>query len=736
MKYSFAEIFELEELKKLCESFTEINGTATAIVDLEGVVHVATGWQPVCTQFHRQNIETKKRCLESDTILAGQLKQGQRVNIYKCKNGLVDVAVPIIVENQHIGNFFTGQFFTEKPDKEFFSQQARRYGFDEEKYLEAIEKTPIYSDEYIKKTLLFLVQLTEIIGKIGTRNLESLQNVSELKRQNELFSILLQNLTMGVFMVEAPSGKPLLANDAALKILGRGIMPDASKQNLSEVYKAFKEGTLTPYPPDEMPIILGMYGKSAYIDDMVVERPDGSQNIIEVHGTPVKDNHGNIWASLVSFSDITERKLSQQQIIQAKEKAEESEALLTQQYQELQAIEEELRATNEELRATTEALKENYIDLQIAKDKAEESNKLKSAFLQNMSHEVRTPLNAIVGFAELMTTPNLPSHKLARFSNLISESSDRLIAIITDIIEIAQIQSNLVSLKISEFDVVMLLKTMINSFELKAQSKGIELRFKAEIPVDKYVINSDSEKIQRICFHLLDNAIKFTAIGSVEVTCQLENDTINILVADTGIGIPLEMQTPIFEPFRQVELGVVRNFGGNGLGLSIANAYAQKLFGTISLQSEMDKGSIFTVSLPINYAQLKSEEKKLNIKHHSSKTLLIVDDEYSNFEYVFEVLEDQVPSILYAPNGIKAIEMCMTNIDIDFVFMDIKMPLMDGHTAATEIKKVNPDLPIIALTAYALGSEVYNLSTVFDDYITKPIKKDTLLKIAKKYIEQ
>ena len=181
MNYNLTEIFNIGELKQLCENFTQLTGTGTAILDLKGNIHVATGWQPICTQFHRVNDETKKRCHESDTILAGQLQQGQKYNIYKCKNGLTDVAMPIIVDNKHIGNFFTRQFLTEKPDIEFFRKQAQTYKFDEPKYLEALNKVQVYSEEHIKKTIAFLVQLTETIGNIGLQNLTNIENAKQLE---------------------------------------------------------------------------------------------------------------------------------------------------------------------------------------------------------------------------------------------------------------------------------------------------------------------------------------------------------------------------------------------------------------------------------------------------------------------------------------------------------------------------------------------------------------------------
>ncbi|OQY05036.1 MAG: hypothetical protein B6I20_01945 [Bacteroidetes bacterium 4572_117] len=181
MNYNLTEIFNIEELKQLCESFTQLTGVATAILDLKGNIHVATGWQPICTQFHRINDETKKHCHESDTILAGQLKQGQKYNIYKCKNGLTDVAMPIIVGDKHIANFFTGQFLTEKPDIEFFRKQAKTYSFPEQEYLIALDKVQVYSEVKVKKNIAFLVKLAETIGNIGLKSFTNKEDAKQLE---------------------------------------------------------------------------------------------------------------------------------------------------------------------------------------------------------------------------------------------------------------------------------------------------------------------------------------------------------------------------------------------------------------------------------------------------------------------------------------------------------------------------------------------------------------------------
>ncbi|MFW1676725.1 diguanylate cyclase domain-containing protein [Pontibacter sp. JAM-7] len=171
MAVKLNEIADVAHLQSLCSSFSDLYGVTTAILDLKGEVLVAAGWKVACTKFHRVNPVTAARCLESDTTLASHLKAGQEYNVYCCKNGLVDVAVPIKVQGHHIANFFTGQFFFETPDRKRFRRQAGEVGFDEALYLHAIDDMPVFSEEKVKLMMAFLRQLAELIGELGQANL-------------------------------------------------------------------------------------------------------------------------------------------------------------------------------------------------------------------------------------------------------------------------------------------------------------------------------------------------------------------------------------------------------------------------------------------------------------------------------------------------------------------------------------------------------------------------------------
>jgi signal transduction histidine kinase len=191
----FAELVDIEALRNLCEQFTGLTGAVTAVLDLEGHVLVATGWQEICTRFHRVNAMTAHRCLESDTVLASQLRSGERYNVYRCRNGLVDVAVPIHIEGRHVANLFTGQFFFSAPDKEFFVRQAAEAGFARDDYLEALGRVPVFSEEQVRSMMGFLTGLAEFIGGTGLARLRQYEANQALREHEARLERLVQART-------------------------------------------------------------------------------------------------------------------------------------------------------------------------------------------------------------------------------------------------------------------------------------------------------------------------------------------------------------------------------------------------------------------------------------------------------------------------------------------------------------------------------------------------------------
>jgi len=919
---------------------------------------------------------------------------------------------------------------------------------------------------------------------------EETQKESErkLRRQYEIFESLIKNLPMGIFMVEAPSGKPLVANETALNLLGRGILPDATKHNLAEVYKAFKNTSDEAYPVDEMPIIKGMKGESSSIDDMIVIRPDGRKSHLEIFGSPVKDDKGNIWASLVSFSDITKRKLSEaifrdiieknpmsiqilnmegypvqintahtrlfgikppsdysvfkdqqllsqgfgklfeqikkgkvvylpdtyynvhdinpafpdspvwvkavgftlndhygaperivlmheniterkhaedllndiieknpmsiqivdkeghtlhgnpaytrlfggipppdfsifedlssksseleklvllaksgevvhlpdisfnvhdvvpdapdiplwiralifplndsggnperfvfiheniterklveKELMAAKLKAEENEVKYRQIFDntfDIMAIYEvtedrrfkvlTFNAAEAKLIGPVESyqnryidecippdlydkFKQNYdrcieaekliiyeedisfgdihktfntqlipvknnagrihriivisrditenkllqmqmieqnnelrllnIDLKHSKDQAEESDKLKSAFLANMSHEIRTPMNGILGFAELLSEPDLDNEKQQDYIQIIQKSGVRMLNIINDIVDISKIEAGLMLVNLTDSNINEQIEYMHTFFGPEAEKKQIRLSYRNSLPTKESTIKTDREKLFAILTNLLKNAIKYTEIGSIEFgynhmeslnETNLSNQSfLQFFVKDTGIGIPIHRQEAIFERFIQADILDIHARQGAGLGLAISKAYIEMLGGKIWVESEEGKGSTFYFTLPTHVMQNGNEDHKKNVfsqvreNQISNLKILIVEDDEPSSNLISIIIQKLAKEIIYAQSGTEAVEVCKNNPDIDLVLMDIQLPEMDGYEATRQIRKFNSKVFIFAQTAFAQnGDEEKAIEAGCNDYISKPIQRDILI---------
>lgn len=379
-----------------------------------------------------------------------------------------------------------------------------------------------------------------------------------------------------------------------------------------------------------------------------------------------------------------------------------------------------------------------YEEIIFAKQKAEESEKLKTAFLQNMSHEIRTPLNGVIGFSNLLAKKELSKTEIFEYSSIIQVSAQRLLEIVNNILDISKIETGQINLSYSEFSVNTLIKNIYSIFSLTAREKGVELNYSVALDDNLSMINSDETKIHQILSNLVNNALKFTKEGSIDFGYEVKDDNLIFFVNDTGIGIPSDMQSKIFERFVQADMGLTRNFEGAGLGLSICRGLVQLLGGDIWLESELGKGSKFYFSVPFkqiikqNVMEINNQEKMEMI---SDKKILIVEDDFTSYLYLRVLLDELGVQTIYASDGSEALDIIDKNPDIALILMDIRMPKMNGLEATKIIKASHPELPIIAQTAYAYSEEKANvLQLGCDDYLSKPIDRNLLYKTIKKYL--
>lgn len=386
--------------------------------------------------------------------------------------------------------------------------------------------------------------------------------------------------------------------------------------------------------------------------------------------------------------------------------------------------------------------KQLEIDLNIAKEKAEESDRLKSAFLANMSHEIRTPMNGILGFAELLKEPNLKGKKQRKYIKIIEKSGLRMLNIINDIINISKIESGQMEVHLQKSNINEQLEYIYTFFIPEAEKKGIQLSYKHTLPSNEAFITTDREKVFAILTNLVKNAINHTEEGSVEFGYMIKDDFLEFYVKDSGIGVPKDRQEAIFERFIQADIANKMALQGAGLGLSISKAYVEILGGSIRLKSEEGEGTVFYFTLPflqdLSIEKTVSSEIVSPVRTDFSKKLKIViaEDDAISEKLISKVIKDYGSEIINTRNGLEAVEACRNNPDIDLVFMDIQMPIMDGHEAAREIRKFNKEVIIIAQTAYALVGDMEKaIDANCNDYISKPLKVEELKLLIFKYFK-
>jgi signal transduction histidine kinase/CheY-like chemotaxis protein len=388
-------------------------------------------------------------------------------------------------------------------------------------------------------------------------------------------------------------------------------------------------------------------------------------------------------------------------------------------------------------RKASEKLSESEEELIKAKVKAEESDKLKSIFLANMSHEIRTPMNAIIGFSTFLGEQNIDESEKAHYIEIIRSSSNRLLQIINDIIDLSKLEAKQLTINNSECSLSEIFINSTESFrksELLLKKPGIELILKFPAAYKKIKFLSDCIRVQQVLDNLLTNAIKYTEQGEVETGCSIRSEdgkeVIEIYVKDTGLGISREMSNLVFERFRQVE--EERFHEGAGLGLSISKGIVDLLGGKIWFVSEINAGSTFYFTIPYIIPEatpVKAAKTREVLTRLSGKNIIIAEDDYNSFRYLQLLLSGQNSNIMHAENGRVLMNMVQNSLP-DLILLDINMPIMSGFEFLSEMQSAGLNTKIIAQTAYAMPDEKERcLHAGCQGYISKPISRTELFNV-------
>ncbi len=382
----------------------------------------------------------------------------------------------------------------------------------------------------------------------------------------------------------------------------------------------------------------------------------------------------------------------------------------------------------------------NEVELIQAKEKAEKSDALKSAFLANMSHEIRTPMNGILGFADLLKEPQLNSEEQQKYIQIIEKSGVRMLNIINDIIDISKIESGLMEMNIKDSNINKQIEYIYTFFKPEIEGKNMQFTRNMPLPTDEATIKTDKEKLFAILINLVKNAIKYSEKGFIDIGYVKVGKHIKFYVEDSGIGIEKDRLQAIFKRFVQADISDKEARQGAGLGLAISKAYVEMLGGKLWVESELGKGSTFYFTIPCEL-----ELKETNIKFSEPDiveldsqirdlNILIVEDNEESALLLSTLLKKNSRKISLANNGFEAIEFCRNNLDVDIVFMDMKMPEMNGYEATQKLRQFNKDVVIISQTAFGLaGDDEKAIEAGCDAYLSKPIKKSELLMLLERY---
>lgn len=383
-------------------------------------------------------------------------------------------------------------------------------------------------------------------------------------------------------------------------------------------------------------------------------------------------------------------------------------------------------------------IRERTLALEEAMQNLEKSDAVKTRFIRNISHEIRTPMNSILGFSEMLKKQDISRQESLSYTDAIIDNGKHLIRIIDSLLEISSFGNEPAKINYEEIHLKFIFQNIASYFESIARRKNIALNFDTDLPTSTSVV-IDRNRTKKIVINLIDNALKFTNFGSVNVNYTIVNNAfLEVVVKDTGKGIKPEDKDIIFESFSKLDTEIVSYFDGLGLGLAIVKENVKALGGTLNFESQLGEGSTFTVKMPCKMAKASSA---LDIDStHNRYKVLVVEDADINFMLVKSILLSMKAydfTILHAENGKIGVEMCAANPDICLVLMDIRMPVMNGYEATRIIKAQFPSLPVLAHTAYSTDGDIQNaLDAGCEMVLAKPVEVNLFKSSIIKYMEK
>ncbi|MGD8386965.1 MAG: PocR ligand-binding domain-containing protein [Desulfobacteraceae bacterium] len=651
MKYELSSLIDEEKAQSILDAFCNAVGVAAAIIDMEGRVLVGSRWQKICTDFHRKNKDTFKKCIESDTILANKLHQGKRYSIYQCPNGLTDAASPIVIEGEHVANAFVGQFLLKTPDPDRFRRQAATYGFDENAYLEALEAVPVVKEHSLPAILDFLSGFAEMVAIMGLNHVKQREAQETLREREEKYRQIFENI-QDIYYEASLAGKIIEISPSVSSISGY------TREELigADLYNLYAE-------PEKRAAFLELLLAQEKVNDYELDilDKDGSVRSFSLAASIVRHDQGQPLKIVGLLRDISERKKADREKSQLQIKL--------QQAQKMEAI---------------------------------------GTLAGGIAHDFNNILGVIVGNAELAML-DLPETNPAH-NNLqeVREAALRARDLVNQILVFARQKEH----HIATIQVGPIAK---ESLKMLRSSIPTTVEIRQKIHKGLPTVLADPSSIQQIIMNLCTNAAQSMDLegGTLEVTLNATKldaprDTLTgrlsqgryleLRIRDTGPGIAEQHVERIFDPFFTTkEVGE-----GTGLGLAVVHGIVQDRQGGITVETDEGKGTTFTVYLPASGGEpLETEKGQEKDLPFGTERVLFVDDEPTIRMMIKKMLERQGYEVQTRGNGAEALESFKQDPrHFDLVVTDMTMPGMTGDKLAESMLAIRPDLPIILCTGY------------------------------------
>ena len=673
MKTRILDYLDIKKVNTLLEGFNKSTGFVTAILDLNGNVLSKSGWRQICTEFHRLNPETSKKCTLSDTMLAGKMAEGEKYHFYKCLNGLVDVVVPLVIREEHIANLFSGQFFFEKPDIAFFRKQAGMYGFNEKEYLDALNNVPVVSKEKVLSVMDFLLNMVNLITETTLQSHEQEELISLLKIAGEKAKLGGWSVILGesrsywsdevAAIHEMPPGHaPLFEEDISfyapewqekirkvftdcavkgipydeemeiitatgkrvwVRTIGEAVRNDYGK--IYKVYGAFQD--ISGKKMEEAKIRekdLQFRKLSENVPDLIYQftrRPDGSY-FVPVASEGIKNIFGCSPEDVANDFEPIARVLHPDDAERAIADIEYSASHLTYftcefrvqipgkpvQWIYSRSSPEKLKdgsitwfgfnadityrkEAEEAIRLLNSELEQRVID---RTSQLEAANKELEAFSYSVSHDLRSPLRHIDGFAEILISKyseQVPE-EAKKYLNTIVASAQKMGTLIDDLLSFSRTGRS--EMKKSRLKMNQVIEDALTQIKASFADRKIKWDI-SQLPV----VEGDYSLLRQAFVNLLDNAVKYSRtreVAVIKIGYTEEKKDFIFFIKDNGVGFDMKYADKLFGVFQRLHSS--SQFEGTGIGLANVQRIIQRHGGRIWAEAETDKGAVFYFSIP------------------------------------------------------------------------------------------------------------------------------------------